>query len=113
MTQEQKLAALTRWQQAMEQADAALNPVISLLKLEPESPVCEAVWRLQRVLIDTTADLVGDQGDWLDWYAHENEMGRKGYEAGPPWQQREIRTLEDLLWILGSHAQDSAGGSAA
>lgn len=100
MTREQKLAALNRWQQAMEQADAALNPVISLLKLEPESPVCEAVWGLQRALIDTTAGLVGDQGDWLDWYAHENEMGRKGYEAGWPGAEREIKTLDDLLWLI-------------
>lgn len=104
MTPEQKLAALTRWQQAMEQADAAINPVVELLQLQPESPVCGAVWKLQRLLTDMTAELVGDQADWLDWYAYENDMGRKGMEAGWSGFEREIRTLDDLLWLLDGEA---------
>lgn len=100
----QKLAALTRWQQAMEQADAAIDPVIELLQLQPESPVCGAVWQLQRLLTDMTAELVGDQAEWLDWYAYENDMGRKGLEAGWRDQLREIRTLDDLLWVIGLDA---------
>lgn len=104
MTREQKLAALNRWQQAMEQADAAINPVIELLQLQPESPVCGAVWKLQRLLTDMTAELVGDQADWLDWYAYENDMGRKGMVAGWSGFEREIRTLDDLLWLLDGEA---------
>lgn len=100
MTREQKLAALNRWQQAMEQADAAINPVIDLLQLQPESPVCSAVWKLQRLLTDMTAELVGDQAEWLDWYSYENDMGRNAMKAGWSGFEREIRTLDDLLWLL-------------
>lgn len=107
MTQEQKLAALTRWQQAMEQADATIDPVIDLLQLHPESPICEAVWRLQSALTAATGDLVGgDPLDWLGWYALENEMGQKGLEAGHGDEAplRKISTLEDLLWLMGDGA---------
>lgn len=100
MTPEQKLAALTRWQEAMERSDVTIDPVVSLLQLQPESPVCDTVWRLQSALTAATADLVGDCGEWLNWYALENDMGRKGMEAGPAGQLREIRTIGDLLWVM-------------
>ena len=101
MAKEQKLAALTRWQQSMEKADSTINPVIDLLQLHPESPVCETVWRLQSALTAATADLVGgDPLDWLGWYAMENEFGRNGLKAGEAADMREIKTLEDLLWLL-------------
>ena len=100
MSPEKKLAALKHWQQAMERADATIDPVIDALKLQPESPICDAVWRLQSALTAMTADLVGDCGDWLSWYAMENDMGRKGYMAGPKDAEREIRTLYDLLWLV-------------
>ena len=112
MTKEQKLAALTRWQQAMEQADATIGPVIGLLQLQPESPVCGAVWRLQRLLTDMTAELVGDQAEWLDWYAYENDMGHKGFEAGPVDATREIRTLDDLLWLIDTNGKKSMKGDS-
>lgn len=32
--------------------------------------------------------------------ALENDMGRKGMEAGPAGQLREIRTIGDLLWVM-------------
>jgi hypothetical protein len=107
MTQEQKLAALTRWQQAMERADATIDPVIDLLQLHPESPICEAVWRLQSALTAATGDLVGgDPFDWLGWHALENEMGQKGLEAGRGDEAplRKISTPEDLLWLMGGDA---------
>lgn len=113
MTQEQKLAALTRWQQAMEKADSTIDPVISLLQLQPESPICDVVWRLQSALTAATADLVGDQAEWLSWYAMENDMGRKGLEAGWMGAEREIRTLEDLMWLIGTDDQDAMKNGAA
>lgn len=100
MNRDQKLAALKRWQDAMERADATIDPVIQLLQLQPESPICDAVWRLQSALTAMTADLVGDCADWLSWYALENDMGRKGMEAGWSGFEREIRTLDDLLWLV-------------
>ena len=106
MTKEQKLAALTRWQQAMEHAESTIEPVIDLLQLQPESPICDAVWRLQSALTAATADLVGDPAEWLSWHAMENDMGRKGLEVIWLGEERKIKTLDDLLWSIEPHDQD-------
>lgn len=95
-----KLAILTRWQMAIEEADAHFDPVVAMLRLDPENRVCQAVWRTQEVLTATTSDLVGDGEDWLHWYWLDNEMGRKGLEAGPKAEKRAIRSLEDLIWVM-------------
>ena len=39
--------------------------------------------------------------EWLDWWAFECDFGAKPKQAGVVGQEmREIRTLEDLLWII-------------
>ena len=95
-----KLAILTRWQKAIEEADAHFDPVVDMLRLDPENPLCEAVWRTQSALTTTTSDLLDDGKEWLGWYWLENDMGRKGLEEGTEAEKRPIRTLEDLIWVM-------------
>jgi hypothetical protein len=71
-----------------------------MLRLDPENPLCQAVWRTQEVLTDTTSDLLDDGFEWLSWFWLENDMGRKGLEAGNKDEKRPIRTLDDLVWLL-------------
>lgn len=95
-----KLAILSRWQKAIEEADAHFDPVVDMLRLDPESRVCQAVWRSQEALTATTSDLLDDGLEWLGWYWLENDMGSKGLEAGTKDEKRPVRTLEDLVWLL-------------
>lgn len=95
-----KLAILTRWQKAIEEADANFDPVVEILGLIPESPLIEAFWCTQSVLTDTTSDLLNDGNGWLVWFWLENDMGRKGLEAGTEAEKRPIRTLDDLIWVM-------------
>ena len=82
MNSAQKLAVLQKWHQRMAEADELINPIIELLQLPPESPVCAAVWSLKGALTEAIQEQLGG-ADWLSWYTHENDMGRKGLEAGP------------------------------
>lgn len=91
MTPAEKLAALQRWQAAIERADKLINPVIETLQLIPESPIPESVWGLQDALTEAVALAVGDSFDWLSWYAHENNFGAGGKEAGPVGAPDELR----------------------
>lgn len=100
MTRDQKLAALQRWATTIEAGEGMLNPVIELLDLRPEGPITSALWLTQDALTKATADLVGDQAEWLTWFIADNEMGAKAMEAGPVGQLRAIKTLEDLLWVI-------------
>lgn len=99
-TTEQIASALHAWQHAIEQADQRMQPAIEALSLPPESPVWLAVQDLQTALTVITAAYVGDRDGWLDWFWTENDMGRKGAEAGPTDDMRPIKTLADLRWLL-------------
>lgn len=100
MTTSEKLAILREWQDILMQSDARLEPVIEALQLHPESPVCEAVWGMQSAYTNVVSKLVGDEADWLSWYASDNRFGGNAMEAGVQGDLRPIVTLEDLLWVI-------------
>lgn len=99
-TNDQLEAILTRWQADMQQADSLIDPVINLLGLAGESRICQAVWGLQSALTKAVAAHIGATADWLSWYACENDFGRKAMEAGPADSMRQIRSIEDLVWVM-------------
>ncbi len=96
----QKLAALKRWADAMELGSKHYSEMSKVLGLDPDGPTCTVFYELQNSLTLATAELVGDAENWLDWYWMENDMGRKGYPAGPVGATRPIETLDDLLWLI-------------
>ena len=100
MTREQKLAHIQAWHDAMTKADASLQPVIDALKLCGEDPITNTVWQLQTDLTRAYAALLGDAIEELEWYAADNDMGRKGVNAGITGDMRPIRTADDLLWLI-------------
>lgn len=100
MNRDQKLAALRRWAAALKASNSLIDPVIELIDLRPEGPITTALWTTQNALTEATSELVGDQAEWLAWFASENEMGAKAMEAGPQGNLRSIRTLADLLWVI-------------
>lgn len=100
MTNAEKLNLLIEWRARMEAADNLIDPITEVLGLSVESPIHQAVWSLQDAYTKAVGKLVGDGGDWLDWYAHENDFGRKHMEAGPKDATRHISTLADLVWVM-------------
>ena len=97
-----ELEGLQIWQAAIEAADAKISPVMEVLKLPPESPVFEAVSGLQDALTAVVAAIFDDADGSIAWYWLENGMGRKGLDAHPAGEAfRPIRTLDDLLWLMG------------
>lgn len=100
MTREQKLAHIQAWHDAMVKANETIKPVINALKLCGEDPITNTVWQLQTDLTRAYAEILDDAFESLNWYAIENDMGRKGMEAGVAGSLRPIRTAEDLLWLI-------------
>ena len=100
MTPTEKLAALRTWQAAIQRADTLTDPIVEALQLIPESPFTEAVWGLQDALTAAYGQLIDDAFQSMSWFAHENNFGAGGREAGPAGAMRPIRTLEDLLWLI-------------
>jgi hypothetical protein len=50
----------------------------------------------------TLGELLGDELDWLTWYAYDNKMGKSALPAGNGHsvKLKKIKTLEDLLWLI-------------
>lgn len=93
------LAALFRWEARrldMERIRAAWRAVGGT---SPEAPILEAMVLLFDSYTDTLAELLG-AGDWLQWFWIENDGGAKGLQAGYDGDLREIRTLDDLCWLV-------------
>jgi hypothetical protein len=100
MTKLEKLERLTEWADEIQKADAIIDPISEVLGLSVESPIHQAVWDLQTAYTKAVSKLVGDKWEWLDWYANENKFGEKGLGAGMSGNNRPIKSLEDLLWVI-------------
>lgn len=100
MTPAQKLAALKRWADAIDTGRKHCDALDEAMGLSPESKTRAAFYDLMEALTKATAELVGGTMGNLDWYWMENDMGARGHTAGVVGDMREIRTLDDLLWLV-------------
>lgn len=100
MTRAEKLQTLHAWQHRVTTCREAIAPAIDIMGLDERCPLLEQIWLLETTLTAAIAQIVGDEAEWLDWYAHENAFGAKGMDAGPKDAMRPIKTPEDLLWLI-------------
>lgn len=100
MTHEEKLAHLTEWQRQMQAAAALIDPLGNAVGLSPESPIYRAVWGLQDAYTRAVGHLVGDDQEWLSWFASDNDFGSKGHEAGFPGRMIAVKTVSDLIDVM-------------
>lgn len=99
MTPAEKLAALESWAGAINRSNSCIDSLYAVTGM-CDGPFIESIWKLQDLATDMTAQVVGDESEWLDWYRNENGMGAKGMEAGPTGRLRKIVSLADLLWVI-------------
>lgn len=100
LSKSEKLAVLQRWEKVMSETDIYLTHLNALAGLSTEGGLLAAFLDLMDAYTGNTAKLVGDTEGLLDWYWTENGMGAKGMEAGYDDDERPIRTVEDLLWLI-------------
>ena len=102
MTRPEKLALLTKLVEAHDKLTAAQEP-LHKLGVSPDSPCIEVPWLvLDGWCRDVSRQLedLPPNHSWISWFIHENDCGREGFAAGPTGKTREIRTVEDLLWLI-------------
>ena len=100
MNNEQKRKRITHWHSDMIQMEETLDKVNSAIGLVPEGDLYHACSCMMSALTLTTAELVGDEAECLEWYWLENEMGKRGFAAGPDGKERPIKALDDLFWLM-------------
>ena len=107
MTAAEKLAKLQAWEERVKAISAVYEADRLACGALIESPRWEAVYGLLSAHTMMVAQAIApDDADatevveWLDWW-QELDFGAKPKHAGLVGQEmREIRTLEDLLWII-------------
>lgn len=104
MTSAEKLEILKKWQATVTKVDETCDALQNVLKLDIESPLMTLNYDLEYAYTTAVAQLVGDEGDWLNWYRWDNDMGRKGHSCWYPTSEGKIEvavhTIEDLLRVM-------------
>lgn len=107
MTAAEKLATLQAWEAQVKAISAVYEADRFVCGALIESPRWEAVYGLLDAYTMMVAQAIApddatakDVAEWLDWW-QEMDFGARSRKAGIAGQEmREIRTLEDLLWII-------------
>ena len=99
------LPKLETWHAAMVEMDRQYDALNALAGISPDSPLAEAIFRLEAMATKAMAESVGDSGGWLDYYWLECNMGN-GLRAGVhgsatiSGKQYPIRTLKQLARVI-------------
>lgn len=107
MTPAEKLAALHSWESHVKAISSVYEADRLACGADIESPRWRAVYGLLEAHTMMVAQAIApddatakDVAEWLDWW-QEMDFGARSRKAGIAGQEmREIRTLEDLLWII-------------
>lgn len=106
MTPSQRRQLLNTWHTHHEAIEALFADLSQPLGCLAETPLFETVWQCFEAYTKTVEELVGDDYDTLTWFYLENDMGRKGMEAGYRDDMRPIKTLDDLIWLIDLECGD-------
>ena len=100
LTRQQKSYTIGKLIDAHDAIHAQLDALKPTLNPDPGCPLYTAVFELIDVAIMAAGEAIGDTATWLDWFIHDNDCGRKGYDAGYEGRLKPIRTVEDLLDLI-------------
>jgi hypothetical protein len=94
---------LEQWKQQHDDLNAVFSAMKPSLGCLANSPLFDSVCNMSGAYTKVLAELLGAHGwpdDWLTWYAYENDMGAKGYDAGYDGKLKKIKNLHDLYWLI-------------
>lgn len=103
MTRAQKLHALKSWAAVINESNKQIDALHKVTGM-CDGPLIESIWKLQDALTDSVAELIGDDQQSMEWFRNENAMGARGHEAGIVGDMRKIKSVTDLLWLIGVSA---------
>lgn len=67
----------------------------------PESPLNANLFLLVEPMGKVVEELISDScADWLSWFIWDNDFGERGMSVSVDGVSKEIRTVEDLYWVL-------------
>jgi hypothetical protein len=96
-----KMKLLQEWQTTIKNSDKVLANIDKAIG-PTDGPLKESIWRMQATYTRAISLIVGDESEWLEWFACENDMGKKALAAstGTGKPLKPIKTLAQLLAVI-------------
>jgi len=91
------IAGLIDRVQEMDEIDSIIDKVIGYT---PDSRLGTVIYNMIDAQVELIERLAGCKDNLLSWFIWENDCGERGLEAGIIGDMREIRTVDDLIWVL-------------
>ena len=97
-----KLKLLQEWQDHYTKMDNVYEKIKILFDSPPDAKINDSYFRMFDAYTDTLSTLIEDEGNWLNWYAWENQFGTKGLKAkASTWKTaRKIDSIEKLVKLI-------------
>ena len=93
---------LENWEAVLAVFDRQLDAFAALTTAQPDSPLLDAIYKMEAAYTEAVAAQLGDANGWLLWFRWECDMGKKPLKAccraGEP--MRDIRTLKQLARLV-------------
>lgn len=93
---------LEEWRNAVTEAGDLLDRIEPIVGCD--GPIHQTVSSLMDTYTQTVARAIGDPLGNIEWFWLENDLGNRGLAVKINGETREVRTLDDLLWMLGVDA---------
>lgn len=74
------LRLVERWMEAARRIDDTFGKIEKAFMASPENEVRSAIWGMFGEYTKTVAALVGDEENWLEWFAWECDFGKRPME---------------------------------
>jgi hypothetical protein len=71
-----------------------------------ESEIYDAIFDPLNAVVDAVSVVVGDKWRWIHWYTANNKYGENKH----PLKGRKIRSIEDLIWLIGEYGKGGNDG---
>ena len=99
LTKPEKLVLLQKWKASYDRTEAVTDKLRDLVN-DATGQLYDALWANFDDQTRTIGIILGDEGEFMNWYELECDMGKRPLEAGKDGKMKEIKTLEDLLWLI-------------
>lgn len=100
ITKEEKIRLLEKWQETYERSSEIFQKLDVIFGFIASGSLFDIVWENFNAYTEALSVILGDEEEWLEWYAFENKFGKKEYRAGCNDKMRKIKNFEDLLWVI-------------
>lgn len=96
-----KMKLMQEWQTTICNSDKALAALDRAVGVN-DGPLKTSIWTMQATYTRAISLIIGDEFEWLEWFAIDNGMGKKGLtaSAGTGKPLKPIKTLAQLLAVI-------------